>query len=346
MRHHLLLVCGLAFAITLAHVAVAADAPVVAATQSSPNYQLAIKQYMTGQFDELEETLRASDLLTLKGQERADIAYIRKCIIEVRPTWWKKVKGDNKTPVHFLVFGRSVDATFDPKGKGGVSMTMTTSKMDMNISWAAGEMDSKDQAEHGFTKGDLNSLNVFSTLGYAAAYPSIPQSYMQDPSDAKKLLMFRMLDFQGDLGGTYYGSPRARQWGLWLYMHSYLDKYAKMQMLNSRKAVALAFMIEVISNPEKYPSIKLPAKVEADKTEEKLALAIHQPIEKKGWTLAEDKSIRDALRTLASENPAPIMANGKIKLAAGLFIQLDPEQDSQMLAAREAWFKKQFENRK
>ena len=181
-------------------------------------------------------------------------------------------------------------------------------------------------------------------MGLAAAYPSIPQSFMQNADEAKKALLFRVLEFQADLAGTYYGSVRARQWGIWLYMHSYLDKYAKMQTVNARKAVALALIMEVVANPEKYPSIKLPARLEAEKTEEKLVLAIHQPLEKKGWTLAEDKAIREAIKSLSSDNPVPLTTNGKIKLPAGQFLQLDPVQDEPLRTAREAWFKSQFES--
>lgn len=322
-----------------ASIATAVDAPV-----AGP-YETVVEQYMSGKWDDLEETLktRAKELGALKGQEKVDVLYIRQNLVESRPVWWKQVKAGKKTSFGAMIFGRGMDVTYDPASKGGVQMQMSGSRMEFTVTWPAVEMDNPAQAEHGYTKGELNNLAVFASLGMSSGWTTIPQSTLMDLTDEKKALLFRVLDFRGNLAGVYYGSPRARQWGLWLYMHSYLDKYAKMQTINARKAVAAAFLMELLANPKKYPSIKLPAELEAENAEEKLALAVSGNVEKRGWTLAEDRSIREAMKLLAAANEGAMKNAGKIALPAGQALSLDPDQDAPLRALRDAWFKKQFD---
>jgi len=116
-----------------------------------------------------------------------------------------------------------------------------------------------------------------------------------------------------------------------------------MNTVNSRKAMAAAFMVEVLGNAKKYPSIKLPSSLDPDNAEEKLALAMQKGIEKTPWTLAEDRSLREAVKAFATSNEAVMKTGGLIKLANGLTVQLDPEADVALRPKRDAWFKKQFD---
>ena len=126
------------------------------------------------------------------------------------------------------------------------------------VSWPAADMDNPAHAEHGFSKGDLNSLSVWATLGMAQVWSQMTPQALAALTERDKLRLIRYQDFRGNLAGLYYGTPRARRWGEFLYMLMWLDKYKDMPNRNSRKACAAMFLAEFLANPAKYPSLTLP----------------------------------------------------------------------------------------
>lgn len=321
--------------------------PRLKAADAPPNsvYETIVQQYMTGKWDELETTLKTNlkEITALAGQPKLDVTYIKASLLESRPAWWAQTKAGKKVNIRASAWGRFMDLTFDPSIKNSVETKSNGMRTDVFVNWPTADMDSTTHAEHGFTKGELSNLSIFSTIGMAGAWSSLPTSALMNLTEKDKSLLFRGMDFRGNVTGIYYGSPRARQWGIWLYLHSYEAKYAKMSAVNTRRAIAAACMAEILSNSKRYPSIKLPASLDADSAEEKLALAMQKGIEKTGWTLAEDRSLREAIKTFATANEAVVKTGGLIKLANGLTVQLDPEADAALRTKRDAWFKKQFE---
>lgn len=319
-----------------------------AADEPASVYELIVQQYMTGKWEALDATIKtqAKEIGKFTPAQRQDLTYIKQSVLESRPAWWKPIKSGEKQDFRADVWGRAMNLTFDPKGKG-VETKWEGNKIQVSVTWSAGDMDNPDHAEHGFSKAELNHLNVFATLGMAAAWTAIPpQTFSQISTEEQKALLWQSFDFHGNVTGVYYGTPRARQWGIWLYLHSYQEKYQQMSNINARKAVAVAFLMEVLANPKKYPSIKLPDKLDSDKAEEKLALAVHVPMEKQGWTLAEDKTIRQAIRNFTAANERVLQNGGAVTLPNGLGLLLDPKADEPLRVKRDAWFKKQFDKAK
>lgn len=142
------------------------------------------------------------------------------------------------------------------------------------------------------------------------------------------------------LTGVHYSLPRSRRWGLWLCLASHMQRYAGGTTVNSRKAIAVVFMEEVVGQAAKYPSLKIPADVEAN--EEAVALFFKDKIERTGWTRAEDKMIREALKVHAGVNEFGVMKTGRVALASGQFVALDPEQDKPLREKRDAWLKEKM----
>jgi len=308
-------------------------------------YQRLADAYLDGKWDEVEEMFAAPsrELQAAAGAHQAELTYIRRTLTEGRPAWWKRCKAGEKVPLNQSVWGRTLRATFDPNGKGSMQATYNGSLASITVSWAAADMDNPAPAEHGYSKGDLMDLNIWTTLGMAEAFGAIPLQAQSNLKEDKKLLLQQYFDFRGDVTGVYYGTPRARRWGLWLYMAMYMDKYAKMPIRTSREAVAVMFMSEVAANPAKYPSIKLPASLPVEGAEEKLAGELRGWIEKHGWTLAEDKSIRDAIAALATTNTRQVNQIGDVALPNGLLFAFDPEKDKAFRQKRDAWFKAKVE---
>ena len=140
-------------------------------------------------------------------------------------------------------------------------------------------------------------------------------------------LVNRYMNFRATLTGTYYGLPRVRRWALFLSVLWHLDKYDNDPARMSRKAIASMLVAEVVEHRQKYPSINLPDEVPSENTESKLALQIKDWIETHGWTLAEDRSLREAIKKFALANTRNVLQTGKVTLANGLFVNLDPDRD-------------------
>ena len=305
------------------------------------SYQRLADSYLDGKWDEVEDMFATPgrELQAVAPAHQAELAYIRRALSEGRPAWWKRCKAGEKLAFIQTVWGRPLRATYDPNGKASIQSSYTRNSASLTLTWPAADMDNPAHAEHGFSKGDLTALTVWTTLGMAEAFGAVPLQSQANLKEDKKLLLQQYFDFRGDVAGVYYGTPRARRWGLWLYMAMYMEKYAKMPIRTSREAVAVSFMSEVVANPARYPSIKLPASLPAEGAEETLAADLRGWIEKHGWTVAEDKSIRDAIAALATTNTRQVNQIGDVTLPNGLLFAFDPEKDKAFRQKRDVWFK-------
>ncbi len=316
-----------------------------AATSETEVHQRIVKEYMEGKFDEVEAELAAikgKELAALPAGEKADIAYLQRTMAECRPAWWVQIKAGKKMAFQPTVW-RPINATYDPAGKTSVAIAYNGSQMLLTLTWDVADMDNPKEAEHGFSKGELNNLSVWGILGMAEAWMVVPMTLQANLDEKGKAMLMRFIDFRANATGVYYGSPRARRWGLWLYCAAYLEKYAKMQTVNSRKAMAAMFVAEVVGHHAKYPSIPWPQELPAEGAEEKMALHLKDWMEKNGWTLAEDKALRDAMKTFALANDKVM---GKASLPNGTAVAFDPEQDAENRVKRDAWVKAAFDKGK
>ncbi len=331
-----LAIVSLVICLTIAPRSLAADPP------ENPLYDSIVQDYLAGKWDDLEATLKAKtkEINAFVGTQKTDLVYIRQSLSESHPIWWNQAKAGKKMNFRQAAWGRSMDLIYDPAGKGGIETKFNSGIREITVSWTSGDMDNAAEAEHGFSKGELNNSTVFATIGLAHAWSTIPTASMMNLTEKDKAALWEYLDFRGNITGVYYGSPRGRQWDLWLYLHSYQDKYAKMATINGRKSVAVMFMDELITNKKKYPSIKLPA-IADDVSEDKFALALSNAIEKAHWTLAEDRSIREAAKALGTANDTLAKMQGRVKFSNGTEMALDPEADGALKGKREGWLRKQ-----
>jgi hypothetical protein len=302
-----------------------------------------IAQYMAGKWDGLEAAIKpiAKQPGILTASQKVDIDYITQTLAECHPAWWAPCVAGKRTQIKVSIFKVPVTAVYDPTQKPGLNADFSDDRT-FTLGLVPGELGSTQQAEHGFTKGELAAGGVWSALGMASGYVQLPMSSLLDSSDAEKLKLQRVLTFRGDLAAAYYGSPRSRQWWLFLALHYYKPQYQKTPIVMSRKAIGAMFVAELAAHPTDYPSIKLPANLDADHAEDKLVAAVHDRIERHGWTLAEDKLIREAVKAFALANASALHTGGPVKLANGLQISLEPKDDVALQLKRDQWLAAEF----
>ncbi|MGA2058865.1 MAG: hypothetical protein ABSG67_00180 [Thermoguttaceae bacterium] len=313
--------------------------------KSNDLYARISQAYLDGNWDELEKVLGDSskEIEALSSAQQADAAYVRGALAQCKPSWWNQCKKAKKVEIRPVVWGHSLKLWYDPAGKEGVEMKSAGAAKALTVSWQAADMDNPEHAEHGYSKGDLCNLGAWNTIGIAMVWSQTSAQALANRSGADKLRLDRYQEFRGHLAGLYYGTPRARRWGLFLYLLSWLDKYSEMPTVGSRKAAGAMFLAEILANPAKYPSIPLPGALSEDGAEEKLAEHVRNKIEKHSWTIAEDKALREAIKSFAAANETGVLQAQKATLPNKLSVSLDLEADKPLRPKRDAWLKSQFD---
>lgn len=313
--------------------------------KSNDLYARISQAYLDGNWDELEKVLGvpSKEIEALSAAQQADAAYVRGALAQCQPAWWKQCKKAKKVEIRPVVWGHSLKLWFDPAGKESVEMKSTGAVKALSVTWPVADMDNPEHAEHGYSKGDLCNLGAWNTIGIAMVWSQTPAQALNNPPAPEKLRMDRYQEFRGHLAGLYYGTPKARRWGLFLYLLSWMEKYSQMPTVCSRKAAGSMFLAEVLGNPGKYPSIPLPGTLPADGAEEKLAEHVRNKIERHSWTIAEDKALREAIKSFAAANESGVLQTQKATLANKLAVSLDPEADKPLCPKRDAWLKSQFD---
>ncbi|HET6252131.1 MAG TPA: hypothetical protein VFE47_30880 [Tepidisphaeraceae bacterium] len=300
-----------------------------------------VRQYLNGTWDDASAELLSSakQALALPPAEKADVDYIRKTIAECRPAWWKTTKAGQKVRFRPVVWGHTLSGTYDPAAKTNIQINFTNGVPAVTLTWNAKEMDDPAEAEHGFTKGELNDLTVWSTLGTAQSWMDIPLRSQTHLDAAGNMLLTRYLGIRGGMASAYYGTPRARRWSLWLGCWAYNAEHAKDPTIMCRKAMGAMYIAEVVGHPKTYPSVKVPKEIPASDTEEKLTPFYKDGLGRTPFTLAEDMALREAIKAFASANENKPRATGTVILPNGLAVALDPAQDKPLSAKRDAWIK-------
>lgn len=314
--------------------------------QAAGLYQQIVDAYLDGKWDEVELGLLAppEKLAALNARELEDIAYIRLAREECHPPWWNLCKGGQKVQFRPVVWGKTLNVTYVPDGQRGVQAQYHNADVSFTATWPATEMDSPAPFEHGFTKGELNTVEVWAMLGTARVWSQTSGRMLAGLGEKEKLRMTRREDFRSNLTALYYGSSKSRRWSLLVDLLSWTDKkYADLPVAGSRKAVGAMFLAEVLADPAKYRSLPLPNSLESEEAERTLAAHYRNRIDHQGWTLAEDRSLRDAIKRFAAANDANVYQTEKVVLANKLSIAVDPASDPPLRAKRDAWLKACFD---
>ena len=340
-RSSLPTICTAVLLLSALAAAAATDAAVSTSAPSAPLHDRMVSEYLGSKWAELAKELPtiSKQAAALKPSERADIEYIRKTLAECRPVWWDRCKAGGKVSFRPSIWGRTLPATFDPAAKTNIGMNFVNDQASVTFKWDAADMDNPDEAEHGFSKGELTNLQIWLLLGTAESWSLVPPQTQLKLEPDEKLLLQHYLQFRGNVAGAYYASPRARRWGLWLDLGAFNPAYAKASDRMAREAMAAMFMAEVLGHRDKYPSIQIVEASPEGAIEPKLAGELKTWIEKHGLTLSEDESLRAAIKSFAVANAAKVRQSAKVTLPNATFIALDPDADQPLSADRETWLK-------
>jgi len=303
--------------------------------------------YMDGNWEDLDKALaaRPAEMARLSRAQRADVDYVRQALAECHPAWWNILKAGKKATFQPVVWGRTLNLTCDPDSKGATNFRFGDPKVDVTLGAMAAAVDSPDEGEYEYLKGDLAGTAVWQNLGSAAAFSVMTVKQAGSIIGEKdKLRLSLYADFRGNLTPLYYGTPPIRRWALHIFLAAYMPEYGKGQVAASRRAAAAMLLAEIMRSPSTYPSLPLPDTLEAQEAEAKLAVHYKFMISRKSaWTIAEDRAFRAAVKPFALANEQKVLDGGKVTLPNNLTFAMMPDEDTQFQAQRDKFIKAAFD---
>lgn len=302
------------------------------------------ENYLQSKWDDLDKDLRApaAEFASMTVAQKADVDYVRQVLAECRPAWWMECKAGKKLQIRPVLWNTRLNVMYDPNS-ANINFSGFGPDTLLTVGWKPSEVDNTAHAEHGFSKGELQTMSIWGALGMGQAWGTATSGAIGNDEKTRAHLS-KYLAFRNNVSSIYYGTPRSRRWSFWLYLAAYMDKYSKMPEVECRKVIGSMLFAEVLANPAKYPSLTPPAKMPADKLDAKLADHYRLFVEKRSWTLAEDKAIREAVKAFANSNEKDVFKTGKVQLPNGLTHLLDSTaEDTPYREKREAWIKTHLE---
>jgi hypothetical protein len=303
-----------------------------ASTAATALYNQIVNKYTASQWDTIGTDLaKTKDIAAMSKEQQVDIAYIKQALTDGRPPWWDQVKQGRKIQFPARLWLRTVPVTWDPAlDPGLVNMQNSGGQLTFSMAWIASDMDSTKADEHGFTKGDTVCATLWSALEMTEIYSSLSLQRLGSIDQPQKIKLNRFMAFRGTLTAAYFGTPRARRWMGFLSTDAYVSSHLTNDGFIPRRPFGAMLVAEIVSNPSKYPSLRLQARnVNADNAEGTLATNLMGQFERTTLTFAEDRALREAVKTFALANDTRIFESGNIVLPSKLTIPLNPDDDKE-----------------
>jgi len=206
-------------------------------------------------------------------------------------------------------------------------------------------MDSTAKGQYGFLAGDQTSVGIWSNLATAQMYTMMPLQTLSQMNDRDKQRLNRYMSYRANLAVLYYTTPPGRRYAMHIYFASfYYDKWGKSPGAGTRRAPCAMMMTEILNDPARYPSLKLPGSLLDANTEEALGKHFKKSIKRDAlWTIAEDRRMREAIKAFAAQDDRDALETEIVILPNKLVFALDAEADAARRPQRDAWIKQQFE---
>jgi len=329
-----------------------AQAP-AAKAKAKEVYERLVGAYLNSDWKELREAQRDVSRLgsSLTSKQRADIAYVRKMAPTYRPAWWKACKSTTKKRFRAKIWNRAFIANYEPAQQPSMNAEYNSflRRLTIIVRWNPSLVDNpapqagKLAKEHGLTKGDIGEVYVWQYLGYSYITVSLPINTVLDLYQKHKHLYTHVQEFYAYLTSMYHCSPRARRAAMLMHLTTLQGQAGSEASRRACRAISSLFLAEVLADPKKWPSVKLPWSIPEENVERSTALFVYANISP-DWTLDEDRALLETIRKFVRSNGEQVLrAKGRVQLPNKLVVMLIEPDDREFQAKRDAWVKKQLE---
>jgi hypothetical protein len=315
-------------------------------------YDAVVAAFLDSNWAKLREAQKKVGRTTTRmtPQQRANLLYIRKAVVEYRPAWWRACKSTVRTQIRARVWGRNLIASYTPADQPAMSATLDgPRRIKLSVSWNPSLVDSRDPEkgpvgeQHNLTKGDLGEVLVWRQLGYSYVTVAVPSSTLLSLYNRNRHLYQHLQAFIAYVTCMYHCSPKARRAAMLSHAVLLQNPNTPEAHVRAARAVSALFTATVLADPSKWPSVSLPYTIPENEIEKNAGIYLYSKLDP-GWTLAEDKAFREALRKFFKLNAAgAYRTGGRIVLPNRMTFMLVEPNDRTCQQKRNAWVKQQLE---
>jgi hypothetical protein len=290
---------------------------------------------------------KQDEIAALPAGNVTDLTYIRRVLAECRPAWWEQVKAGKLTQIKQTVWEQPLVANVTPQTEGATlnGASMISDTLTGRFSLAIRRMDSRDPLSGSdvgvaiptgrFVQGDAMSYHTWAMLGGVSALNKVGGTEKVNAlKTADKTQFNRFLPFWEIVTGAYYGTPEARRLACVMGIASFETANDRRQDVASRRPFGAMVLLEL--RVHRYPSVRgvgIAGRLEdMDNGEALNANLSVGPFSLLHLTLAEDRTLRDAIKAFAQANSD--WKNDVITLPLDVKIAFDKAKDAEFARQR------------
>ncbi len=329
------------------------------AEMTRASYDELLKAYLTSDWTSVEKAvndLRVTYRL-LDAPDQAIYRDIRTGYAKFNPAWWPSTKSSSKTEFRAEIWDKTFMARYEPSGELGFQGVRSEGRwvrtragyewqitsLDIFVTWKPNLVDNPQPAggqlskTMGYTLGDLAEVIVWHELGHNFLTGRLPVEVNVELYTDHLMLYTHLQEFFADLTAIQHCSPRARRAALQFRLHG-LDYYDETSPhTRGAHGIGALLLVDVLSNPDKWPSIQLPPSVPAAQPELNTLIYIYENW-KKDWTVEEALRLQNfAGEFVKKQGDKAFRAKGEFPLGNGTSYCLTVAQDREHQVKRDKW---------
>jgi len=310
-------------------------------------YEKVVDQYMQSHLAELDALLketRAHDA-EMSADQRNDIAYIRKAAADYRPAWWKNTLSSKNITFTATIWGKSFKANFMPSESLGGEMSAPddSGRVLTVVTWqphlvnSIKPLEGEREEAHKLRECDEGEAIVWHELGHNYVTQTLPPDQVKKLYTDYRLLFSALQEFYADMTALYHCSPQGRKAVLMVRAPGLDWNEVNDPHCRAANAIGAWILSQVLAEPAKWPSFRLPAKMPKDDVERRVILFMYRHLDT-GYSLEEDRNFRETVATFIHTKGANVLKKkGTVTLNNNLDFKLMTAEDRELQVKRDAW---------
>jgi hypothetical protein len=310
-------------------------------------YDKLVQQYMQSHLTELDASLketRAHDA-EMSADQKADIAYIRKAAGEYRPAWWKNTLSSKNITFTATIWGKAFKANFMPSEALGGEMSepdengriLTVVTWQPHLVNSAKPLEGEREEAHKLLECDEGEAIVWHELGHNYVAQSLPPDQVKKLYTEYRLLFSALQEFYADMTALYHCSPQGRKAVLMVRTPGLDWNEVNDPHCRAANAIGAWILAQVLAEPAKWPSFRLPAKLPKADVERRVILFMYRHLDT-AYSLDEDRNFRESVASFMRTKGASVLKKkGTVTLNNNLDFKLMTAEDRELQTKRDAW---------
>ncbi len=319
----------------------------MAAKEAMECYERIATCYLNSQLDKAKAELKLSGrhMAKMTPQARKDLMYLRRALPTYRPVWWKNCRSSSNVSFRAKIWNRSFTANYMPSSSFGFQapVGIKDGEIQVIVSWQPNMVDNPGAFNGPFAEGrNLTRANVVEAiiwheLGHNYITKFLPLQHVITLYNEHHMLFTHLQEFYADMTTLYHASPRAALAMLWTRVSS-LRYYSEAECHDrASHAIGALLLADMLSKPDKWPSIHFPPKVPESRIELNTLVYALDKLDPK-WSIGEDQALRVMVKKfIFSQGEKVLRSRGTLVLPNRQSFKLMATDDRDLQVKRDAW---------